>query len=361
MKRQRPTLKAAKKPASLNDQFLEAEVIQGLKPLALDELKTVLGGQISFLPGDELEVIRFQFQGDLNKLKALKTIMGVYLGQPYPIPRPKALLGHQYFQRLLKQIETIRQLYPPRTFQTFRISAAGHGSAVFSRLGAEIGANTGLSLAEEEADLLIRVRPAVSQLGGWEVLCGLTPRPLSARGWRVADMEGALNSTIAAAMIMLTRPKAKDRFLNLMCGSGTLLIERLLAGKAAYALGSDLNGRSLEKARLNLAAAKVKATLLQQDDRRLSFPSQSFEVLVADLPWAQLVGSQAQLQGLYAASLNEAARVALPGARFVLITHQIRLIEMLLAEQAEIWRIDEVVKLAYKNLRPRIYVLVRQF
>jgi tRNA (guanine6-N2)-methyltransferase len=207
---------------------------------------------------------------------------------------------------------------------------------------------------------LIRVRPAASHQSGWEVLCGLTPRPLSARAWRVAHMEGTLNSTIAAAMIMLTRPKRTDRFLNLMCGSGTLLIERLLAGKTAYAIGSDLNGRSLEKANLNLAAAKVKATLLQQDDRRLSFPQQSFDVLVADLPWAQLVGSQAQVQVMYPLILGEAARVAMPGARFVMITHQVKLIEALLEEQAEVWRVKNVVKLAYKNLRPRIYMLYRQ-
>ena len=164
MKRNRPAPKASKKPPGLDfsaDQFLEAEVIQGLKPLAIDELKTTLGVQLSLQPGAEPETIRFQFKGDLNRLKALKTILGVYLGQRYPIPRPKALLGHQYFQRLLKQIETICRLYPAQTFQRFRISAAGHQSAVFSRLGAEIQANIGLSLNEDEADLLIRVRPAV--------------------------------------------------------------------------------------------------------------------------------------------------------------------------------------------------------
>ena len=362
MKRNRPVPKDPKKSSGLSlsaDQFLEAEVIQGLKPLALDELKAILGAQLSFQPGDESEAIRFQYKGDLSRLKGLKTILGIYLGQRYPIPRPKALLGHQHFQRLLQQIETIRRLYPAQTFQRFRISAAGHQSAVFSRLGAEIQANTGLVLNEDEADLLLRVRPAASGQDGWEVLGSLTPRPLSARAWRVADMEGALNSTIAAAMIRLTKPKVTDRFLNLMCGSGTLLVERLSAVKAAYALGSDLNGRSLEKANLNLAAAKVKATVLQQDDRRLSFPPQSFDVLVADLPWAQLVGSQAQLQKLYPLILAEAARVAMPGARFVMITHQVRLIETLLEEWAEVWGVENIIKLAYKNLRPRIYMLHR--
>jgi 23S rRNA G2445 N2-methylase RlmL len=161
-------------------------------------------------------------------------------------------------------------------------------------------------------------------------------------------------------MISLTQPQPTDRFLNLMCGSGTLLVERLEAGKVAYAVGSDISGSSLEKTRLNLAAAKVKARLLQQDDTRLSFPPQSFDVLVTDLPWAQLVGLPQQIQDIYPLVLREAARVALPGARFVLITHQIRLIERVLTEQSELWRLENVIKLAYKKLRPRIYLLTRQ-
>lgn len=362
-KRYRPAERKDKERRSstlLPAQFLEAEVIQGLKPFAISELKSLLGKQFSLQPTAELEPIRFYFNGDLNQLKKLKTVMGVYLGQHYPIPRPKALLGHQHFQMLLKQIESVRQLYPPQIFSTFRLSAAGHQSPVFIRLGAEISASTGLTLNEDEADLLIRVRPAVTQQTGWEMLCGLTPRPLSARGWRVADMEGALNSTIAAAMIALTQPQPTDRFLNLMCGSGTLLVERLEASKLAYAVGSDMSGNSLEKTKLNLAAAKVRARLLQQDDTRLPFSPQSFNSLVADLPWAQLVGSPAQVQDLYPLILREAARVATPGGRFALITHQIRLVERVLEEQADLWRLERVVKLAYKKLRPRIYLLLRQ-
>jgi len=36
------------------------------------------------------------------------------------------------------------------------------------------------------------------------------------------------------------------------------------------------------------------------------------------------------------------------------------LIEALLEEQAAVWWVENVIKLAYKNLRPRIYVLYRQ-
>ena len=77
---------------------------------------------------------------------------------------------------------------------------------------------------------MLRVRKADIRRDGWEVLIRLTPRPLSAREWRVCNMEGALNATIAAAMIEMTDPSARrPRVFNLMCGSGTLLIETTAA------------------------------------------------------------------------------------------------------------------------------------
>lgn len=345
-------------PVSAPNDYFEAEIIHGLEPFAVDELRHVRGGKSVVLPSADPEAVRFRYRGNVASLHTLRTVMAVYLVRHYPIPRPKSLLDRQQFQTLLSQINAVRQQKPRLPFRTFRISAAGHQSAVFQRIKQEIAANTGLTLAEDEADLLIRVRPAGASGQGWEVLCRLTPLPLSTRWWRAADMEGALNSTIAAAMARLTRPTPADRVLNLMCGSGTLLVERLL-GRPAAAAGFDIDPAHLALAAGNLRSAGVAAELACADAADLPCADRRFNVLLADPPWGQLVGTHEAVRAVYPAMMREAARVAEPDARLVLVTNQIRLFEQTVADQRHLWRLEGMHKLVYKNTRPRIYLLRR--
>ena len=61
---------------------------------------------------------------------------------------------------------------------------------------------------------------------------------------------------------------------------------------------------------------------------------------------------------LYPAILGEAARVAEPGARFALISHEIRLLESLLRDSAE-WSTERVLRVSLGGLHPRIFLLRR--
>ena len=49
---------------------------------------------------------------------------------------------------------------------------------------------------------------------------------------------------------------------------------------------------------------------------QLPFPENSFDVITADLPWGQLIGSHQENEWLYPAVLAEAARVIAQGGRF---------------------------------------------
>ena len=87
----------------------------------------------------------------------------------------------------------------------------------------------------------------------------LSPRPLTARAWRVCNLPGALNAVVAHAMVALSAPNPADRYLNLACGSGTLLVERLALGPARLAVGCDNAAGPLDCARANLRAAGLRA------------------------------------------------------------------------------------------------------
>jgi 23S rRNA G2445 N2-methylase RlmL len=180
-------------------------------------------------------------------------------------------------------------------------------------------------------------------------------------------MPGALNAVIAYAMARLTRPTPTDRVLNFACGSGTLLIERLALGLAALALGCDRDPAALACAAQNFQAARIATPvpLCQADFTHLPLPDRSVDVLTADLPFGQMIGSHAENERLYPLMLAETARVAAPGARMVLVTHEIRLLERLLdaSPTRTAWATDEILrdKLPFKSggLNPRIYVLRR--
>jgi predicted RNA methylase len=339
----------------------EAEVVTGLKPLAAAELRARFGGRVALLDKAKPEEIPFQFNGSLPELAALRKTAAVYLVQHYAIPRPQALLGHQHLTQLLKLISTVRSMHPAGTFTTFRIAAAGSDSSVFQRIKGEIASATGMMPQDEEGDLLLRVRKADLQRDGWEVLVRLTPRPLATRAWRVCNMEGALNATIASAMLQLTEPQRDDRVFNLMCGSGTLLVERLLLAPAAVIGGCDSDPIALRCAADNVRAAGFldQVDLFEMDVANLPLPDGCIDVVCADLPWGQLVGSHEANTALYPKVLREAARIAAPGARAVFITHEIRLMERVLRDQADRWQVRQEIRVFQGGLHPRIYLLDR--
>jgi len=335
-----------------------------LAAYAQAELDEHTGGQARLLPVEREDRAPFLWSGDPRRLLQLRRAVAVHQVQRFDIPRPKALLGHQNFQLLIQAIDQILALHPPGSFHTFYLSAAGSDSAVFSRLKAEIQAHTGLTCMEEIGDLLLAVRRATS---GWEVVVRLSPRPLSARAWRVCDMPGALNAAIASTMMSLTRPAPADRLVNLACGSGTLLIERLALGPARAAVGCDVDAQALICARANLEAAGSAAVqLVRCDAGRVPLPDGWATTACADLPFGMLLGSHETNERLYPRVLSEAARLVRPDGWLVAITQEVRLFERVAAAQANRWVVTQVVSLKLPAstragyIRPRIYWLRRQ-
>jgi 23S rRNA G2445 N2-methylase RlmL len=281
------------------------------------------------------------------------------LAQSFAVPRPRGLLDNTNIRRIFTQIETVRKLSPPNSYETFVIAAAGSDSSIMQRIKSTIAEATGLQNVEDKGDLWVRIRPG--RAGEWEVLVRISPRPLVTRPWRVCNFEGALNAATAHAMIILTNPQPADTFVNLGCGSGTLLIQRLSHSPCRHALGFDHAVDTLACAYTNVAASGFvrKIDLIPADMMSIPLPAAAASALVADLPFGQLVGSHQANQKLYPAVLEETARVAQPGAKFVLITHEIRLLESLLPASPH-WTQERAIRVNLRGLHPRIYVLQRR-
>ncbi len=327
-------------------------MLEGLEPLAAAELAAEGVKIVAQHPGG----LRVR-TADAAVLRRLRLAVAVYRSLAFPVPRPKALLGDEHFRVLLDALRPGGPEAPDR-MQRFRFAAAGSDSPVFRRLAAALERGTGLRYEADEGELLLRVRPD-PHADGWEVLARLTPRPLSARAWRACNRPGGLNATVAVAMNDLAEVRANDRYVNLMCGSGTLAIERLLAGEAACVVALDSQPDAVGCARRNLEAARLGDRVdLRLDDVRTFAPDGAFDVLTVDLPWGDAVGDHRANARLYPEVLAAAARVSAADARLVVLTHELRLFEAALRDQAT-WRVDRDLHVAHGGHHPRLALLRR--
>jgi tRNA (guanine6-N2)-methyltransferase len=341
-------------PAFPTEEF-EAEVLPGLVPFARAELRAA-GAKVRH---ESETSLLFEHRGGPKKLLALRRCVAVYALLRFDVPRPRALLGHAHLGRLTGLLASVLIASPGQSFNGFRFGAAGSDSPVFLRLADEISRGTGLPYRREDGELLLRVRPGAG--GGWQVLARLTPRPLSAREWRACNRPGGLNATVAAAANDLLGVSDDDSYLNLMCGSGTLIVERALAGRLARGVALDLDPGALACAAENLALAGLAGSveLLQADATDVSLPTGEFDRLSADLPWGDAVGGHEENRLLYPRFLREAGRLAVPGARMLAITHELRIFEQALAAQTT-WRSAGVVRVFHGGHRPGLYLLQRE-
>ena len=339
---------------------VECDVLPGLEGLLARELRRCFRGRAGRLTDSGRASLRFTFQGQLGDLLGVRIAQAAYVALSFDGHRPTALLGHQNLAGLLERISSVRALHPPGTFESFRFGAAGRDSATFRRLAGELEAQTGLRHDPDDGEMLIRIRP-LSEDYGWEALVRISPRPLATRPWRVRNFPGALNATIAAAMVDLTQPKTDDHYINLMCGSGTLLAERLLRCPVIEAVGCDISGEALDAARANLAAAGVSGAvrLMESDATLTGLDMARYTALCADLPYGNLVGSHRENAALYPALLSEAGRLAAHGARFAVITHELRLFDASLPGVSRTWQLERTVRVFQGGQRPQIYVLRR--
>lgn len=337
----------------------ELEITPGIEAIAEAEVIEKHMQRLTHRPQRVKGALRVTHKGNPEALLKLETVHAIYSLERYDIPRPKAFMGHQHMTRLLDQIQLAIALNPPKTFQTIHINAAGSDSSVMQRLLHELGEAAGLQPNTDDGDLVLRLRRS-KQKDGWEALVRLTPRPISVRGWRVENVPGALNGAVAQAMIRLSDPASDQVVMNAACGSGSLAIERGRWGKASEIYACDIDLDMIEKAMANVESAGLsdRIEIRAWDATDIPMATNSVDVTFADLPFGNHVGDHTSNEQLYPRVLAEVARITKRDGRFVLITHEIKLMDTMLDGQNK-WEVEQVIKITLSGLHPRIYVLRR--
>jgi len=149
------------------------------------------------------------------------------------------------------------------------------------------------------------------------------------RDYKVAHRPGSLRPSVAAALAMLSNPAPNDVFLDPLCGTGTVLIERAHCGRYGLLLGGDSDRDTLDAARENIGPRYKPIELKQWDAVALPLEDASVDKLVSNLPWGMKHGSHADNRRLYPRLIAEFRRVLKPGGTMVLLSAEMRLMSEL--------------------------------
>ena len=176
------------------------------------------------------------------------------------------------------------------------------------------------------------------------------------RGYRQEVGRAPLRETLAAGVLRLAKWRPDEPLWDVMCGSGTILIEAaeralgLAAGRnrhfafeafpsfdaAGFAalprqraavtpslLGSDLNAGALGTARRNARRAGVveRLRLERLDATKLQPAAGPPGLIIANLPYGKRVGEKSELGALYR-GLGASLRRACPGWRFAFLLEE---------------------------------------
>jgi 23S rRNA G2445 N2-methylase RlmL len=181
-------------------------------------------------------------------------------------------------------------------------------------------------------------------------------------GYRRQDVPAAINPVIAACLARLVRTAAQATVVDPTCGSGTLLIERALAGETAMLIGFDHSRAAVRAAAANIAAAQLQARirLIQTDalDRR-QWPM--CDEVMANLPFGvRTANDRSGLRRLYDGIVERIAERLTPDGRAVLYTSQRRLFEHALHGQHSALQVEQQLRTSAGGLEVFIWVIRRR-
>jgi len=127
--------------------------------------------------------------------------------------------------------------------------------------------------------------------GSLTICLRLTEQGYRKRNYRVLEREGSLRPTIAAGLVVVGEPNPGDIWLDPMCGSGTIAIERALFGPFERIYAGDIDEKAINIARHNLSTCpknvRDKIELKVWNATALPLPAQAVDVIASNLPWGK--------------------------------------------------------------------------
>ncbi len=329
------------------DRFIYyAQTLPGVEDIAWLEIRKELDA-VSFRENlfakEQNGIVLFDYEGAPEKLLQLRTTEDVFL---QALSKKKVTRGREdlkqitnlvqqseQFGRAANRLQRLRKFsHPP----TFRVISRKYGQHQYRRKDFETAVLRGVqgryprwTPVADKAQVEIW-----ANLLGSRLLIGfrLSDRSMRHRFKKSVELPASLRPSIAAAMVFLSEPAADDTFLDPMCGSGTILLERFYQGPSELILGGDIEPDRVAAARQNMPKArkgrkKRPLNIRQWDAQQLPLEDASVDKAVTNLPFGRQIGSKQELSALYRAVFQELERVVRPFGRIVVLSSEYELVK----------------------------------
>ncbi len=337
----------------MNDSKLEIKLafIVGLKGIVLKEISQYTNLRVI---KEEVDSLCLDFVQDLTEIKHLRSVSRAYIVvqnsqyNPLYISNHKSILGN-LIEIIINENKD--------AFKTFKITCAGSASSEVRSIAEYIQRKWGLT-EKEEADMKIHV---VKLDKIWEIGIQITPRPLSLRNYKIKNMSGAMDPTIAYAVNSLCELENANSYLNIFSGSATLLIE----ADQCYPNLKQLVGFDNDKKNISLAIQNIKkAGLIKEiqlkEKNIFGKPGLGrFDAITADLPFGMSISKNEDLESLYRCFVEYSQETLNRGGRLVVYTSKYEILEKIISVSR--FKIIETLELKFITsvnayLRPKIFV-----
>ena len=318
-----------------------AQTMPGVEEIAWLEIRNQLDGasfREKLFAKEQNGIIRFDYDGEAENLLQLRTTEDVFLEA---VNKAKVSRGREDLKQITSLVQKsesfgraanrlLRQRklsHPP----TYRVVSRKYGQHQYRRKDFETAVWRGIQARYPRwtpVDDKAQVEVWANLLGS-HLLVGLrlSDRSMRHRYKKSVDLPASLRPSLAAALVLLTEPEANDVFLDPMCGSGTILLERFYQGPSKLILGGDLDPRRVEAARMNMPRSRKRRgkrslEIRQWDAGNLPLQDASVDKVATNLPFGQQIGTKGALDSLYTAVLSELERVVRPDGRIVLLSSE---------------------------------------
>lgn len=323
-----------------------AQTMPGVEEIAWLEIRSRLAkvkfGEYLFAK-EQNGIVLFDYSGPTADPLQLRTIEDLFLTG---FSMPKMSRDWRDLRRIAEKVEksaefgravfTLLDQQKLRGAPTFRIVSRKYGNHQYRRKDLEAAVNKGVKARyprwrhiAENANVEIWANMLGSRL-----LVGLrlSDRTMRHRFRKKVELKASLRPSVAAAMVYLTDPDPADTFVDPLCGSGTILMERRAAESYRRILGGDVVAERAEAAWQNIAGQRKDSyqkpiRVCRWDGQELPFATGSVNKVATNLPFGKAIGSERALQRLYPRLFAELERTLLPNGRAVVLSSEYDLVK----------------------------------
>jgi tRNA1(Val) A37 N6-methylase TrmN6 len=300
--------------------------ILGLQEIVLNEIKRTLGLIILKKEDDCLYLSFFKKYQDILHLKSISRAFVVARDQKY---NPAYINKHK---SIIGELIQLAMDVDEKKFSSFKITCAGSSSPEVQNISRYVQTEYNLT-EDDDADLKIHI-VKLHNSNIWKVGVQLTERPLSSREYKVRNMSGAMDPTIAYALNSLCELECKESYLNIFSGSGTLLIEAgLTFPNLSKLIGFDISKEYISLSMQNIKkSGLIKRIQIYEKDIYDNPDFGSFDCITSDLPFGMAISKNEDLEELYRCFITYAEKKLKSNGVLAVYTSQWEMLENLLLQ-----------------------------